>query len=156
MHIAAWNGSAWSPLGSGVDGTVYSLLDQGTSLLVGGGFGRAGDKPSGSIARWDDYLAAVEDGPPSSRLRLNVYPNPAMASMRLSVTADPTRRVSITVHDISGRVVANPASDLPPGGALSFLWDGRGRDGRPLPAGAYFVKVDDGRQSVSTRLTIVR
>jgi hypothetical protein len=36
--IARWNGSAWSPLGLGLNGPVWSLAVSGTNLYVGGSF----------------------------------------------------------------------------------------------------------------------
>ncbi|MHC4414772.1 MAG: hypothetical protein ACYS0G_05765 [Planctomycetota bacterium] len=58
-HIAKWDGSTWSPLDGGVDGTVYALavFDDGTgtgpALYVGGFFSSAGETTVNYIARWD-------------------------------------------------------------------------------------------------------
>ena len=35
-NIAKWDGSAWSALGSGMDGAVYALAVSGTNLYAGG------------------------------------------------------------------------------------------------------------------------
>jgi hypothetical protein len=61
--IAKWNGSSWSPLGSGMvsstgaPGSVYSLLafDDGTgpALYAGGAFQVAGGVTVNGIAKWD-------------------------------------------------------------------------------------------------------
>lgn len=56
--IAKWNGTAWSPLGSGVGSDdVYALavFDDGTgpALYAGGYFLTAGGVPASSIARWN-------------------------------------------------------------------------------------------------------
>jgi hypothetical protein len=52
-YIAFWNGSAWSPLGSGTDGTVLALALYGGDLVVGGEFAHAGGVPAENIARWN-------------------------------------------------------------------------------------------------------
>jgi trimeric autotransporter adhesin len=53
-NIASWNGSTWSPLGSGVDGQVLCLLTlPNGDLIAGGGFVMAGGGPVNNIARWD-------------------------------------------------------------------------------------------------------
>jgi len=52
-NIAKWDGSAWSALGSGVNGGVYALAVSGTNLYAGGGFGMAGGVPANHIAKWD-------------------------------------------------------------------------------------------------------
>jgi len=61
-HIAKWNGSVWSPLGTGIynssgsDAPVHALavFDDGTgqALYAGGLFSGAGGVPSENIAKW--------------------------------------------------------------------------------------------------------
>ncbi|MCC5787990.1 MAG: hypothetical protein JJU33_14960 [Phycisphaerales bacterium] len=59
--IARWDGTAWTPLGTGVGGgqfaEVYALevFDDGTgpALYAGGVFTEAGGNPASNIARWD-------------------------------------------------------------------------------------------------------
>lgn len=52
--IAKWDGSSWSPLGSGIDGRlVLSLAVSGTDLYAGGWFNTAGGKPANNVAKWD-------------------------------------------------------------------------------------------------------
>jgi hypothetical protein len=53
--IARWNGSAWSPLGSGIDGGVYALaVDNASGAVVAGGvFSTAGGSAANNIARWN-------------------------------------------------------------------------------------------------------
>ncbi len=58
-HIAKWDGTSWSSVGSGIDGDVYSLtaIDAGQPggplLIAGGGFQTAGGVFARRIARWD-------------------------------------------------------------------------------------------------------
>jgi hypothetical protein len=56
-YIAKWDGSAWSPLGVGVDLSVRALAvwDDGTgaALYVGGDFDHAGGNQAHRIARWN-------------------------------------------------------------------------------------------------------
>lgn len=53
-NIARWNGSIWSRMGSGFDGSVTSLasLPDGRTA-VGGTFASAGDLTTGHVAVWD-------------------------------------------------------------------------------------------------------
>lgn len=55
-HIASWNGTTWSGLGSGVDrAPVTALANMGNGHLVAAGaMTTAGGKAASSIARWDD------------------------------------------------------------------------------------------------------
>jgi hypothetical protein len=52
-NIAQWDGSSWSPLGTGVDGAVGRLITYDGDLIVAGGFEEAGGIAANSIARWD-------------------------------------------------------------------------------------------------------
>ncbi|HWB04295.1 MAG TPA: hypothetical protein VG796_14800 [Verrucomicrobiales bacterium] len=53
-HIAKWDGTQWSALGSGVhDDQVEALAILGTDLYVGGEFERAGEVVVNNIAKWD-------------------------------------------------------------------------------------------------------
>jgi hypothetical protein len=56
--IARWDGDRWSTLGNGVKwgshpGSVRVILTSGNSLIVGGGFFRAGDKEAWLVAEWN-------------------------------------------------------------------------------------------------------
>ena len=52
-YIAAWNGSSWSPLGTGMDWRVMALAVYDGKLIAGGGFTTAGGMPASCIAQWD-------------------------------------------------------------------------------------------------------
>jgi len=56
-NITKWDGTDWSPLGSGVDGTVHTLavFDDGTgpALYAGGSFGSAGAESADGVAKWE-------------------------------------------------------------------------------------------------------
>jgi hypothetical protein len=52
-YVATWNGSAWSALGSGMDGYVWALAVTGTTLYAGGSFINAGAVAATNIAKWN-------------------------------------------------------------------------------------------------------
>ena len=56
-HIAKWDGTTWSALGTapdfGVSNTVYALALDGGKLYAGGNFSTAGGVPANRIAKWD-------------------------------------------------------------------------------------------------------
>jgi hypothetical protein len=73
-HIAKWNGSAWSRVGSGVgpekvdewgaeEGDLYAIAVVGTNIYVGGDFNRIDGVDANGIARWDGAKwNAIGDG----------------------------------------------------------------------------------------------
>lgn len=52
-NICSYNGSAWQPLGAGVDSTVYTLVIYNGELYAGGVFENAGGNAAKSIAKWN-------------------------------------------------------------------------------------------------------
>jgi hypothetical protein len=52
-RVAKWDGSTWSALGSGVDGTVHAIAEDASDVYVGGDFIMAGGQIANRIARWD-------------------------------------------------------------------------------------------------------
>lgn len=52
-NIACWNGTAWAPLGDGLDGPIYALCVWGGDLFAGGAFTSAGGWSIAHVARWD-------------------------------------------------------------------------------------------------------
>jgi hypothetical protein len=54
--IARWNGSAWIPVGAGLDAPVRALVVYDGELYAGGDFSFSGTAPIGNIARWNGSL----------------------------------------------------------------------------------------------------
>ncbi len=52
-RIAKWDGSNWSPLGSGLNSGVLALAMSGSDLYVGGWFTAAGGSAADHVAKWD-------------------------------------------------------------------------------------------------------
>jgi trimeric autotransporter adhesin len=72
-YIARWNGTAWGPLGSGVDNVVRAIAVHGTNVYVGGLFTSAGGTSSSHVARWDgSSWSALGSGTDSSVYALAV------------------------------------------------------------------------------------
>jgi len=68
-RIAAWDGSSWAPLGTGLNGPVKALTVCNGLLIAGGEFTSAGDVPVSNVAAWDGSiwipLGSVNIGPPT-------------------------------------------------------------------------------------------
>jgi hypothetical protein len=52
-HLAKWNGSSWSPVGSGMNYVVTALAVSGGTLYAGGSFTTAGGNSANYIAQWN-------------------------------------------------------------------------------------------------------
>lgn len=52
-RIAKWDGTRWSSLGSGLNGSVYTVTVSGSNVLVGGSFTTAGGSSANRVALWN-------------------------------------------------------------------------------------------------------
>lgn len=52
-NIAKWNGSSWSPLGTGMNTVIYALAVYNGELIAGGYFTTAGGDSAKYIAKWN-------------------------------------------------------------------------------------------------------
>jgi len=111
------------------------------------------------------YLGLQEREP--GFLLFQNYPNPfrekTVISYRLSVIGenrDPItdHRLPITlfIYDLAGRLVRTlPITDHR-SPITELTWDGRDDDGKPLPGGVYFYRLQVGNQSATKKLILLR
>jgi uncharacterized repeat protein (TIGR02543 family) len=52
-HIAKWNGSQWSNLGTGLNSFAFAVAASGSDVYAGGIFSTAGGNSANSIAKWN-------------------------------------------------------------------------------------------------------
>lgn len=101
---------------------------------------------------------AVGDGTPrASGLALAAIPNPTRGAMRAEFTLPQDEsRVSLALYDLSGRRVRALLDRSLPAGTHHVEWDGRGEDGRPAPAGIFFLRLETARNAVTSKVLRLR
>ena len=52
-NIAVWDGTAWAPLGTGVNARVTAIIAKGDEIYVGGAFATAGGVAANRVAKWN-------------------------------------------------------------------------------------------------------
>ncbi len=78
------------------------------------------------------------------------YPNPFNPSTTLMFSLGRGSHVTLTVHDMAGRVVRTLVDGARDAGEHSVLWDGKNERGGAVATGVYFVKVTS-RDGVDTQ-----
>ncbi|MDM7916103.1 MAG: FlgD immunoglobulin-like domain containing protein [Candidatus Eisenbacteria bacterium] len=99
---------------------------------------------NGRIQRFGDVSADVpaSGGRILASLALRaITPNPSRGEVALVYSVPRSERVVVTVADLSGRRVATLADAPVSAGQHQLSWVPRGEDGRRLPTGTYFVRV---------------
>lgn len=158
----------WLPAGPGAwsEVTVASLANDpawvfrearavnNAGLVAGGG------THNGVAAAFlmEPGVAAAELQPtPAPMARLAAYPNPGRGAFHLQgvLPASAASVAHLTIVDLAGRRVA--ALDAPVvDGRVTTLWDGRQRNGAPVPAGIYYARLEAGAITSRTKLVVTR
>jgi hypothetical protein len=114
-----------------------------------------------AVVTYDYPFAAFVEGPatavgptPPARVALAIGPNPHVGDVhiRLAGLATGAEAATLDVHDVTGRLVRHMVGDAGQG----FLWDGRGENGVPLPAGIYLYRLATARDEWTGRSVMVR
>jgi hypothetical protein len=87
---------------------------------------------------------------------VSIDPNPTSGPVRIRWEARGPDVQRIQMFDISGRRIAAWRPERPSGDPILTRTDLFEEDGRPLPAGIYFVRVETSRGAVTRRLHLVR
>ena len=82
-------------------------------------------------------------------------PNPTRGALAFAIALPHSAPVSLTVHDVAGRLVARLQDGALPAGEYPFRWDGRGTDGRLLQSGRYFIRLVAGSVRETRPVSIV-
>ena len=101
----------------------------------------------------DTTFVGVPDGGAVATLHLfPPSPNPSRGDALLHLLAPPARAVTVTVCDVSGRLVRElrvvPGTD----GTCSVVWDGADGAGESVASGVYFVRAADGASTATAKL----
>jgi hypothetical protein len=137
--------SAQYPEGEDWNGDMVGLDNDGDLLYD---FADPDCGPSGL----DDPFAAGE----GFAARLAIAPNPSSRGTQIVFRLDAASPVVVTVVDLRGRSVARIEQDVLPPGRHALDFDGRGPDGRMLPAGIYGVRVEAGDRVLTGKLALLR
>lgn len=84
------------------------------------------------------------------------YPNPFSNSTTIDFQLESTKKVNLTIFDMSGNQVKVMANQTYPSGSHSITWNGTDGNGRQLSSGIYFyvLKADD--QVISKKMIYTR
>lgn len=170
--IAAWDGTAWSALGSGIaqgvggnNLTALTMAEHEGGLFVGGFFTTAGDKSSQKLARWDFGAATpVEHGdvagggdPSRAGMQLTfLSANPATERVRLLLHLPKEASVEASVFDVTGRRVKTLTTGRFAANAHPIEWDGRDETGSRVGAGIYWVRVHTDDAATNRKVVWIR
>ncbi len=101
------------------------------------------------------WVGAPQPPPPGLPALSPAHPNPARGAVALEIELRQETRVTLRVHDVSGRVIATLADRTFGAGSSVVRWDGRTREGTRAAAGVYFVRLVAGGDIRTRRVVLL-
>jgi hypothetical protein len=102
----------------------------------------------------------VEEGKladlPLKTMLAGVFPNPVHDRLRVSYQLAQAGLVKLAVYDITGRQVRALAEAYADPGYYQAIWDARDDQGRSVPAGVYFVRLETDKYCRSEKAVLMR
>jgi hypothetical protein len=103
---------------------------------------------------WFPEISAVNE-PPVASFRLGAnYPNPFRSSTSISFNLDSPGDASISVFDVTGRLVTKLVNGHLSAGEHEVRWDGRDGRGRQVSPGIYFYRLTAGGRTEAKRMVL--
>jgi hypothetical protein len=88
----------------------------------------------------------------SSDLSAQVYPNPFNATMIVNYMVPKEGKTTVRIYDLKGNLVKELVSETLSSGEYLTEWDGKGENGASVPAGNYFLRIQQGDKIISKQL----
>jgi streptogramin lyase len=101
-----------------------------------------------------DNVGIAAENSAGPGLFLQNYPNPFKYSTSISFSIPDDGYVSISIYDITGRIVCNLAAANYQSGTTSLIWNSDDNLGRPVKPGIYMCRLTYGNQWNSIRLIV--
>jgi hypothetical protein len=133
---------------AGLDGNIYVA---GMSIGVGSSADLTVVSLSSDVGVEEEERAAIK--PPV--LEMSVSPVPASSALRIEYLLPRATEVRLSIYDISGKLVRNLADGSEQGGSRVVPWDGKDSQGRKVPSGTYFVRLEACGSCISRKLVIM-
>jgi len=84
------------------------------------------------------------------------WPNPAYDSVHLRIIAREDITYQLLIFDLRGRLVRGWISTTATPRELELVWNGRDRNGQPVPSGYYFIRIQSDSMAKTRRVLLVR
>ncbi len=142
----AGSGQTLLALAAGSDGSLREILAAMSEAKK--------DSVLALLARFTGHPAKI---PAASIVTLAAAsPNPFNPSTTISFSVQIETALTLTVHDIRGRLVRTLASGKFPAGNHRVHWNGKDNHGRVLASGVYFSRLAGGGTTVSRKLVLLK
>ncbi len=88
--------------------------------------------------------------------QLNNYPNPFNPTTIISYSLPETGTVDLSIMSIDGRLIARLMDGVQQKGQYQRLWDSQSEAGKVLPAGIYFIRLEQNQTVASRKILLLK
>ncbi len=121
------------------------------------GFTTYRDPARTSITFYRQLSGTGEENIPATQLlTFSAFPNPFNPKTELKYVLGKTGAVSLTIHDLRGRLVRRLVSGTLGAGEHRTTWYGLNQSGSPVSSGIYLARLEFGGMVVGTSLTLIK
>jgi alpha-tubulin suppressor-like RCC1 family protein len=154
--LRAWGYNVNSVLGTGAPDGSLQYSPQNVPGVIGVNDIGAGTATAHVMGLVVSPTGVETETVPPLELALRITPMPARADVGIAFDLPAAGRASISVYDVSGRLVRSIVSDTRPAGHNAVRWDGRSRSGEMAAAGVYFARLEHLGNVLTRRIVLVR
>ena len=86
----------------------------------------------------------------------NIYPNPFNPSTQISFGLANPAVVSFTIYNSKGQAIRNINLGMKDAGNWTQVWDGTDNNGRTASTGIYYIKMQAGKDSFTTKAVLMK
>lgn len=151
--IAKWDGTVWTPLGSGMNDGVWRMASIGTDLYAGGIFTTAGNLSANHIAKYSCTLpTGINELNMNQQNQLNQnQPNPFNSTTLIKYYVPKTGSVKLSVYDIFGKEIKTLVNGVRGAGSYENSFDGS-----QLTSGVYFYTLTIEGSTQSRKMILMK
>ena len=98
-----------------------------------------------------------DESPNANNIKiLSCFPNPFNPSILLEYKIGKRNHVRLDVYNILGKKVKSLVDGVQEAGNFYTKWDGNNRFNKPLPSGAYFLRIQSGEYHTIKKITLIK
>jgi hypothetical protein len=159
IYVARWNGSAWDsvqnigpPINASSQDFGPTISPDGLKLFFTTERNRV---PNADyelmVSTWDPDAVNEDIKPEFNSIELTLYPNPFNARTTISYSLPRDSEIEIAIYDITGRKIETLMQGHQTAGEHSVVWDGKN-----LPSGLYFYRINAGEYSQTRSCVLLK
>ena len=84
------------------------------------------------------------------------YPNPFNTETNIPFSIRQENEIRLEIFDLFGHKVRSMIDKKLPQGEYRIVWDGRDRDGDPLPSGVYFLQMSNQYKTTVRKMVLIK